>query len=352
MIRTRRLVDPIESHRPVITKEFDFDRYVDIHKAQTEPTDTELVEKIKEQFYSNNSSVDKAKLDEIWKFVEEKVRNNAGLAEFTLDNDGAKSKYFFPWLINIFRSPATALEMSYGAGPSLDGDWNDDILGSDPEDPLVPFILDDPAFVYNRERQLYVADLASEFQENAWSTNTCAKIVDFGAGRLAWVRHHGFEIGSGFEYIYAFDKDPYIDPSALFDEDLETLGIRYKHGDLVAQFTNHECRDADLVILGGVASYIQPDVFADKVIPAIYTLLNPQGAFFFDLQTETPCYRHSMDILDWPEFALPDSPAKIIDHVEGVRRVLWTKGMKFSAEYKVDTYNKIPSAVMITLQKL
>lgn len=352
MLTYQYLVDSIGPKRPVETKEFNFSKYVDIHKAQTEPTSSELVNRVKDQFYTAHSGVETGAIDKIWNFIKPRVEQNAGLAEFILDYDGARSRYFFPWLINIFRSPATALEMSYGAGPDVSGEWNDDILTSDPDDPLVPFILDDPAFVYNRERQLFTADLATSVQEAAWSANTCAKIIDFGAGRLAWIRRHGFDLTSNFHEIYAFDKDPSIDPTKLLDGDLLGYNIKYKHGDFTAQFTNPDCKDADLIILGGVVSYIPPEVFAEKIVPAIYGLLVENGIFFFDLQTETPCYRHSMDILDWPEIILPDTPSKVIDYAEDTRKALWAKGLRFNAQYNVDTYNKIPSAVMVTLQKI
>lgn len=352
MLMYQYLTDPVRARRPSETREFDFSKYVDIHKAQTEPTSPVLVDRIREQFYVTNEGAAVEAVDKVWDFMKPKIEQNTGLAEFILDHDGAKSKYFFPWLINVFRSPATALEISYGAGPGVDGKWNDDILTSDPDDPLVPFILDDPAFVYNRERQLFTADLAAHIQELSWATNTCGKIVDFGAGRLAWARRHGFDLTSEFYEVYAFDKDPSIDPATLFEEDLSEYHIKYKHGDFTAQFTNPDCKDADLIILGGVVSYIPPDVFAEKIMPAIYGLLVEEGIFFFDIQTETPCYRHSMDILDWPEIILPDSPSKVIDYVEDVRRNLWSKGIEFSAQYNVDTYNKTPSAVMITMQKI
>lgn len=352
MLMYQYLTDPIESSRPAKTQDFSFSKYVDMHKAQTDCTPTELTSKIKTQFYSNQETTDKEKLDKIWDFVGPKVEHNAGLAQFILDYNGAKSRYFFPWLINIFRSPATALEMSYGAGPDLDGKWNDDILTSDPKDPLVPFILDDPAFVYNRERQLYTADLATNAQELAFSTGRVAKIIDFGAGRLAWVRRHGFDAGSEFHEILAFDQDSSIDPATLFTGELADYHIHYRHGDFAAQFTNPNCQAADFIILGGVVSYIPITDFATKIAPVIYGLLKEKGVFFFDLQTETPCYRHSMDILDWPEILLPDTPSQVIDTIEVVRKTLWSQGMKFSAEYHVDTFNMIPSAVMITMQKI
>ena len=219
---------------------------------------------------------------------------------------------------------------------------------------------DDPAFVYNRERQLFVADLVTNvFEDNAERNRTGRpKIIDFGAGRMAWARRHGLmELCYHYMYlgaadIYAFDRDQTIKPEKLFNHKLEELGIKYKYADFTSQLVNPDCRDADLIILGGVACYMPSEVFYGKIVPAIYGLLNRGGVFFFDLQTSTPCYRHSMDVLDWQEINLPEDPTIVIDSVEKARRNLWDKGIKFSAEYQVDTFNKIPSAVMVAMQKL
>ena len=358
MLKHNLLFDPVK--RPEITKEIDFDRYVEIHKRQTGPTSAGFVESIKKQFYETGADVDVGSLDKIWGFVAPKIEQNNGLAEFIEDYDGAKSKYFFPWLINVFRSPATALEISYGAGPDLNGVWDENILSTD--DPIVPFVYDDPAFVYNRERQLYVADLVASILEDHAERDRSVhtKVVDLGAGRMAWARRHGL-VEYCYQYmylgkadIYAFDKDKTINPRELFVRSLEDLGIKYEHDDFATQLQNPELRGADLIILGGVACYIPGETFFGKIVPAIYMLLGPGGTFFFDLQASTPCYRHSMDILDWnwQQISLPEDPAVIIASVEKARRSLWENGIKFSAEYAVDTYNKIPSAVMITMQKV
>lgn len=345
MIR-HRLLDPVKRDG----KEIEFAKYVEIHKQQVEPTDPDLVNLLKEEFYEAHADVEMPKLNKIWGFVGQKIAENAGLAEFVRDNQGHKSDYFFPWLINVFRSPATALEMSYSTGPDLNGDWHHDILST--EDPIVPFIRDDPAFVYNRERQLYVADLVSSVQDKAYDQRKIAKIVDFGAGRLAWVRNHGFIPSPDRAEIYAFDKDPSINPDQLFYIDLSELGIHFKHGDFAAQFSNPDCREADLIILGGVASYIPEATFAGKIIPAIYQLLNEDGVFFFDLQIDCPCYQHSMDILGWPTFDLPTNVAAAIDRIEKQRKAFWGNGIRFSVEYQPDTYNQISSGVMVTMQKI
>ena len=353
MLRHTNLYDPIK--RPEVAKEIEFSRYVEIHKNQTAPTGAGYVKGIKDQFYKANSKAKPENLDKVWEFVAPKVEKNAGLAEFISDYHGAESKFFFPWLINVFNSPSTALEISYGAGPDVDGNWHEDILDTD--DPFVPFIYDDPAFVYNRERQLFVADLVStiyDFYRIMGTTAIKYKIVDFGAGRMAWARRHGCGLAPWVD-IYAFDKDTSIDPDELFaSEAIKNIHypLRFVHEDFTSHLTDPNCCDADLIILGGVASYIPPEAFFGKIVPAIYMLLKPGGVFFFDLQTSTPCYRHSMDILDWKGFMLPETPAIVIDSVEKARLGLWEKGLRFSAEYAVDTYNKIPSGVMMTFQKV
>lgn len=330
-------------------KELEFAKYVRMHKEQQEPTSPKLVDSIKHEFYDTHSEISEPNLEKAWDFIAPRLSDNVGLAEFIKDNDGHKSKFFFPWLINVFKSPATALEISYGAGPDLNDEWHEDIMDTD--DPIVPFVKDDPAFVYNRERQLFVADLVASVQDLA-PKDTAAKVVDFGAGRLAWYRRYGFKEFPSKPTIYAFDRDPSIRPEELFTEDLEDLGIFYKHGDFTRQFANPDCANANLIILGGVVSYISPTDFSDKIVGIIYQFLKPGGAFFFDLQLDTPCYQHSMDILGWPEFNIPETVSEVIDRIEDMLRTLRQKGIKFSAEYHVDSYNQAPSAVMVVLQKL
>lgn len=351
MLRNANLYDPVK--RSEVPKEIEFTRYIEIHKQQTKPTGAGYVKGIKSQFYKANSDAEPENLDKVWSFMEPMVEKNAGLAEFISDYHGAESKFFFPWLINVFNSPSAALEISYGAGPDIDGKWHEDIL--DTEDPIVPFIYDDPAFVYNRERQLHVADLISTFYD--YYPVRKYKIVDFGAGRMAWARRHGCGLAPWAD-VYAFDKDTSINPEELFAERApsDAIGIHsplhFKHEDFASHLTDPELKDANVIILGGVASYIDSEVFFGKIVPAIYMLLKAGGVFFFDLQTSTPCYLHSMDILGWKGFSVPETPAAAIGIVEKFRLGLWEKGIKFSAEYAVDTYNKIPSGVMMTFQKV
>ena len=328
-----------------------FSKYTQINQREYS-TRPELIEDIKNQFFefARSNDVEEDKIAKLWHFAGTKLIENPGLASFTMDYNGAKSLFFFPWLVNVFKSPATALEMSYGAGANLHGNWVKEIPEDDPID---YFVKNDPTFVYNRERQLYVANLVSCLRDIAFDSNQKKKVVDFGAGRLAWARWHGLTLDSRLIEIYAYDRDPSIKPDELFPgENLVQLGIRYKHGDLFVQVKNSDCNETDLVMLGGVASYIPAGVFVEKVIKEIYTLLNPGGIFFYDLQVKCPYLERSMSIFDWPTMDLADSAVAAIESVENTRKELWKGGMRFSAEYTVDTYNENPSAVMVLLQKV
>ncbi|MBR3169356.1 hypothetical protein IKF23_02855 [Candidatus Saccharibacteria bacterium] len=358
MLRHQYLHDPVERTADMNITEFT--KYTDIVKSQTGPTEDGLVKEIEKRylkFVDKHSSTeeDRSQAMKAWEFVLPKIEINAGLANFILDYDGAESLYFFPWLINVFRSPSTALEMAYGAGENIFGEWKYDMT----DDPIDFFVKNDPTFVYNRERQLYVADLASSICDNAMSASYAelpSKIVDFGAGRLAWARWHGFKFASTHVSINAYDKDSSIDFNEVFNVDNaeEALGIRFKHGDLMAFVNDPEAAHADLVILGGVASYIHQKVFAQAVVMPIYHLLNRGGMFFFDLQIDCPYLRRSMAIFDWPKMYLDgrSNVTETIAEVEQMRKQFWHEGLKFGAEYAVDTYNESPSALMVTMQKI
>ena len=351
MVRHKYLIDPVKRTKDM--NESEFTKYTGIANAQTEPTEPNIVEEIRKQFYDQHlTDANRAKLDKIWGFISQKIKTNAGLAAFILDYEGAKSRFFFPWLVNVFRSPSTALEMAYGAGTDVDGNWIHSVPTSDQ---IEFFIRNDPTFVYNRERQLLVADLATTFQDLSYNCyDHKSKVVDLGAGRLAWARWHNFDFDPGRQTILAFDKDPTINYEELFGskEAMEMMGLKFKHGDLMAQINNPECMGSDLIILGGVASYIRSDVFTQAVVMPAYHLLNPNGIFFFDLQVDCPYLRRSMSIFDWPKMYLADSAEAAIASMEKIRKALWAEGHKMSAEYTVDTYNASPSAVMVALQKL
>ena len=59
-----------------------------------------------------------------------------------------------------------------------------------------------------------------------------------------------------------------------------------------------------------------------------------------------------MKVFSWPEMRLMTSAAEAIVALESVRSSLWKEGMRFGAEYALDTYNKFPTSVMVTLTKI
>lgn len=349
MIRNRGISDPIRRTREM--KESEFTKYTDIRKAQLKAgtmTDADLVDKIRKDFYMSHTDVNDKNLDKIWTVVGPKIGQNAGLAQFTLDYHGAESKYFFPWLKAVYTSPSEALEMSYGAGRDLNGAW---VERTDADDPIEGFVCDDPTFVYNRERQMYVADLVTTLRKKA-TKSAPSKVMDLGAGRLAWARWHGFKFDPSRQIIVACDKDVTIRPEELFRFSPEELGLTYKICDMTAALTDKDCAGADLIMLGGVASYVPLEVFTGKIVPAVWQLLRDGGVFFFDLQADCPYLRRSMSIFDWPEMHFYGTAAETIATVETIRKDLWSRGIRFGAEYTLDTYNAVPSSVMVLLTKL
>ena len=105
-------------------------------------------------------------------------------------------------------------------------------------------------------------------------------------------------------------------------------------------------------MIGGVASYFPLPAFTEAVIKPIHGILKDRGAFFFDLQLDCLQYEWTIKLFGWPEMQLAKSAEEAIAKVEAVRRGLWDAGLKFSAEYHVDTPNANPSAIMVVFQKL
>lgn len=350
MLKNRGLFDPVQRTRDMRLEEFT--KYTDLRDAQAqsgEKVDELTVNRIKRDFFEAHADVQKEYLDKVWKVIGPKIAENAGLAQFVEDYHGAASKYFFPWLISVYTSPSAALEMSYGAGLGLSGEW---VYKIDDTDYIQAFVENDPTFVYNRERQLYVADLVTTVEKKATKSKP-AKVVDLGAGRMAWARYHGFKFNPDRLKVIAFDKDPSIDPVLLFPFIPEVLGLEYHVADLHAAFAHPECKEADLIMLGGVASYYPMNLFQSSVMMPVHGFLKPGGVFFFDLQVSCPYLKRSMRVFDWPELVnFADSAAGAIQMVEDVRKSLWAYGLKFGAEYALDTYNEIPSSVMVTFTKL
>lgn len=326
-----------------------FMRYVRTKDRQFGPTSDKLMRDIRDDFFETHMPfVAKDQLDFVWNHVKKRLRKNSALALFTYENEGAISDYFFPWLMAVATSPSMALEMSYGAGMNLDGEWDEYGYLNDE---IEPFVKNDPTFVYNRERQLFIADLVTSVR-NATLSGAKSKVIDFGAGRMAWARRHGFRFVPEKQVILAFDKDPTIKPEELFGKRWSRTGIVYRKGDLVTELHNADCANANLIILGGVASYYPLEVFKNVILKSVYNLLQTGGAFFFDLQLDCPYYQRSVKVFDWPEMKLAASATVAIDTVEQMRKELWKDGMRFSAEYALDTYNEYPTSVMVVLTKV
>ncbi|MBR2836862.1 class I SAM-dependent methyltransferase [Candidatus Saccharibacteria bacterium] len=349
MVRNNGLFDPVERHR--MMREDEFTKYTEIRYEQLktgEQTNLAKIKKIGADFCETHKGVSPLKVIKMWNEICPALRQNAGLTEFTLDYDGAKSEFFFPWLKSVATSPSAALEMSYGAGYDIAGEWVDAVPEDDPID---GFVRDDPTFVYNRERQLYVADLVTTLQKQATSKRK-SKVIDLGAGQMAWARWHGFKFDPKRQEIRAFDKDVHIEPKRLFDDKEIWSGLVYQHCDMRKALTQPECMDADLIMLGGVASYYPHAAFVQGVILPVYQLLRLGGVFFYDLQLDCPYLRRSMAVFSWPEMHFYGDATATMMHVENMRKTLWAGGLKFGAEYVLDTYNATPSSVMVVLTKV
>lgn len=349
MLKDFGLSSPVE--RDHVMEPEEFTKYADICAEQAKtgkPTDPEIVEEIRKGFYESHPKIKKEKLDELWGLVGPAMVKNAGLARFTLDYKGEESDTFFPWLKTMYLSPATALEMSYGAGYDLDGNWLDPVAA---DDPINYFVKNDPPFAYNRERQLTFATMVADLVHDA-PKGEKVKVVDLGAGRLAWARWHGLKLDPEKLTIVAGDMDTTIDPEKLFPGGTAKVGITYKHADLRTQVADPDCQGADLAYLGGVAAYYPLEAFTEAAIKPVYGMLKTGGTFFWDLQVICLYFKRSVGVFGWPKMYLKDSAAATIDMVEEVRKTLWKNGMRFQAEYMMDTYNEFPTAVMIKFTKL
>ena len=343
------LYDPVK--RTEDMKFSEFTKYIEIRDKQLKDkaeVDYDLIESLRGVFYDSHRDVNGEQLGKAWTIIYGMLKNNAALAQFSWDYGGAESNFFFPWLMSVATSPSAALEMAYGAGFDIEDNW----VNAVPEDDNIDFFVRNvPTFVYNRERQLFVADLVTTFQDKG-TPEKPTKVVDLGAGRLAWARWHGFKFDAAKQRIIAYDKDNSIAPAILFEHSLSRLGLDYRFGDLRQAFTSGDCKESDLMMLGGVASYLPTETFVSGILMPVYGFLKPGGVFFFDLQLQCPQYEWTVKLFNWPEMKLTDSPEVAIGQVEAIRRDLWRHGLKFGADYKVDTYNEMSSAVMITFTKI
>lgn len=338
------LFNPIETTR--VMKDAEFQKYINICARQKGATGGRLIRCVKETFFKTHAKdANEEELQEIWQKVEGPLKNNAGLTAFALDFGGDKSSHFFPWVMSVQKSPSEALEMAYGWGRNLRGEF--EFAGNDPW--YMEAVRNLPTLAFHRERQLVVANLVT-LAKGAVSHEGLIKVVDLGAGRMDWARMHGFVLEPDIMEIIAFDKDPTIEVEQLFPMGKDKANITYINGDITEALTDARCNGADVIIMQGVASYYPREIFA-KVLAMVYDLLRDGGAFFFDLQLDCVYYRWSVTTFGWPEMKLMQSAAEAIDLIEGFRKALWEKGYRFGAEYALDTYNKTPAAVMATLTK-
>lgn len=327
-----------------------FKKYIDIRDKQYKliPTMPELTTEVKSSFYESHKDVPTDNLDKIWTFMYPMVARNEALAQFILDNGGEKSNFFFPWVMSVATSPSEALELSYNSGRNLLGEW----VANIPETDEINFFVHNlPTLAYNRERQFRVADLVTTDIE--LSSRGGSKVIDLGAGQMAWARHHGFKFRPRRQQIIACDKDPSINPAKLFGTvKPDDIGLTYKQSDIMAELHNTDCADASFVILQGVASYYPLGVFREAIVKPVYANLRIGGSFFFDLQLNHISYEWSVKVFGWPEMELPETASDAINTVEVLRKDLWNDGMKFQAEYMLDTYSASPLSVMILFTKI
>ena len=330
-----------------------FAKYIAIRDKQYKMMSTmpELTTEVKRVFFESHRDVPKPNLDKIWAFMYPMLSRNEALTQFILDYGGAESDFFFPWVMSVATSPSEALELSYNAGRDLNGRW---VTNIPEQDKINYFVLNLPTLAFNRERQLKVAELAranqSEFRTDG------SKIVDLGAGRMAWARHSeytGFSFDPTVQEIVACDRDPNIQPDSLFaPKTLAQVGVTYKHGDIMMELQDTSCTDASLVILQGVASYYPIGVFKEAIVKPVYRNLRKGGSFFFDLQLNHISYEWSVKVFGWPEMELPEKASDAIDVVQAMRTALWDEGMKFEATYMLDNYSSSPLSVMVLFKKI
>ena len=354
------LFDPILRSNKGMSDDM-FRKYIEIFDGNQIgiPTTPGLPTKIKEEFFDSHKDVDEVVLKGIWSVLYDRIASNEAFARFVSDFHGAESDYFFPWLLSVAKSPSEALELSYNAGRNLMGKWVDSI----PEnDPINKFVVGMPTVAYNRLRQLTVADLVMserDIQDGLYVYDQSylingeykSKVLDLGAGRMAWARHHGFTF-SPAQIIYAVDTDPNINPKELFSEDPKSLGLYYDKDDLVGSLQKNMLYvGATLVILQGVASYFPTEVFREHILKQVYSRLTRNGRFFFDLQIEHISYVWGCKLFGWPQMNMPKTVSEAIDIVEGMLRELHKHGKHFRASYEPDSYNRDPLSVMVTLTK-
>ncbi len=314
-----------------------FERYINISREPSQ-TPSDMVEEIKKAFFNTHGEK-----TQIWQQIYPMLETNCGLAQFVLDYNGAVSEFLFPWIIAVQSSPSEALELSYNSGKNLNGDWVSDI----PEtDEINYFVHNMPTLIYNRERQLKVADLVMTDRDIFRSSS----VLDLGAGRMAWARKHGFSYYPSRQRIKAFDVDENIKPEELFKLPPASCGIEYEKGDILSVLQNPAIDDVSLCILGGVASYFPQEVLRENIIKPIYHKLREKGSFFFDFQLSHPAYIWTCEMFNWPNFEMPEV-TEAIEMAEKMRMQLRDDGIKFSASYTPDSKNAKPLSLMVLFTK-
>ena len=352
MVKAKNNTKPIVFNGTGMSDEL-FRKYIAIRDMQYKMMSTlpELTTEVKRVFYESHKAVAKTNLDKIWAFMYPMVSRNEALAQFILDHGGAESDFFFPWLMSVATSPSEALELSYNAGRNLNGEWVDSIPESDK---INYFVLNLPTLAFNRERQSKVAELVRANQNEFRIGGS--KVVDLGAGRMAWARHSeytGFSFRPTVQKIIACDRDPNIQSEKLFaPRTLSQLGIVYKQSDIMMELQDADCADASLMVLQGVASYYPMGVFREAIVKPVYHNLRKGGSFFFDLQLNHISYEWSVKVFGWPEMELPEKASDAIDVVQAMRTALWNEGMKFEATYMLDNYHASPLSVMVLFKKI
>lgn len=344
------LYDPVAVEHPM--EEWEFTKYIDICAKQKEAgrqTDPEIIKKVRESFFASHPLVSEKKLKDLWEQVKPWLLESEGLAQSILDYEGEKSDYFFAWLVSMHTSMSMALEAAYNAGYDLEGNWVVDIPH---EDSMSYYVHNEPPYVSARRRGLLAATLAASTIDAVQGSGRKAKIVDLGAGRMAWARWHGLELNPDLVEIVASDRDETIVPEKLFPGGLEKYGIKYERANLFEQLKNPECQHADLVLLLGVASYYPREALIGA-FTGIHALLNDGGEFACDFQVNGLPLQRSTGVFGWQALKLKDTVAETIEVIEELRKTLWEAGVKFDVTYKPDIYdNKFQSAVMAVFTKV
>ena len=205
------------------------------------------------------------------------LMKNPAFAEFMQDH-GAKSKYFVPWLTTVPSS--LALEAAYGRGLNL---YNEYCL-FEQHDPFFLWTVRDDVFIYLRERSLKTAELVRGKD----------KVAFLGAGYLPELRYMGLEHDDLPKEIIACDSDQTIKTDILYKDLGEKL--TYVSMDLM-QFLSLITDNHGIIAMNGVLSYHTDwiDLILDSVIPA----LKVGGTFTCDLQLRNPNLLRNALMFGW-----------------------------------------------------